>query len=247
MPGIEKIVGGTVEKLYLKPRVEMEAGSVMSCIAGLGINGEKHANRLSPRQVLVTLASDLLALSLAPGVLYENMVVSLASPVQFQPGAALVFEGGAEIRLTMFCEPCSLIAPLVGKLSDMIDRRGILGVVVHGGDIRSGDAFSLIPGRYRALPDTVQQRFVDFLATIPRGRVVRYLDVTIALGVDTSFIRALPAYIKRAIGLPLPLHRIVNARGELLTYVPGQAALLAAEGVAVQGNRVDLVRYGWHG
>ncbi len=54
MPGTETSVCGTVEKLYLKPRAELEAGSVMSCIAGLGISGEKHANRLSPRQVLVT-------------------------------------------------------------------------------------------------------------------------------------------------------------------------------------------------
>ncbi len=238
---------GVVDKLYLGSGSEIAAGGVMSCIAGLGISGESHANRLSPRQILITLASELEALSIAPGALYENMVVSLASPAQFQPGAALVFQSGPEIRLTMFCEPCKLIAPVVGDLSKMIHRRGILGVIVAGGEIRRGDTFSLIADRYPALPDSAYQRFIAFLSTVPAGRVVRYLDITTGIGADPSFIRAVPGYIKRAAGLALPLHRIVNARGELLAFVPGQAALLRGEGVAPEANRVDLARYLWQG
>lgn len=147
----------------------------------------------------------------------------------------------------MFCEPCKVIGAVARDLKKMLRRRGILGLFVHGGELRRGETFTLIPARYRPLPDSMQQRFADFLATVPPGRVVRYLDVTVAMGVDASFIRALPGYIRRASALSLPLHRIVNARGELLAFVPGQAGLLVAEGVTVNGNCVDLTQYCWQG
>lgn len=252
MSGADRSVSGKVERLFLKagrgrPMVEVEAGGGISCIAGLGIEGDAHANRLSPRQVLLTLASELADLSIAPGALYENMVVSLAAPQHFRPGAALVFEDGVEIRLTMFCEPCKLIKPIVDDLTKMVHHRGILGVVVRSGAIRAGDSIKLSPNRYRPLPESVKQRFLDFVVTIPPGRVVRYLDVTSAMGVDASFIRALPGYIRRASGLQLPLHRIVNARGGLLNSIPDQAGKLGLEGVAVHGGLVDLARHRWQG
>ncbi len=249
MSGAARSMSGKVEHLFLKPargKPMLEVAS-FTCIACLGLQGDVHANRFSPRQVLVTLACQLDDLAIAPGALYENMVVSLAQPDQFLPGAALVVDGAVEIRLTMFCEPCKIIEPVVGDLGKMIHRRGILGVVVNGGDIRAGGALKLFPNRYVPLPESAYQRFVDFVVTIPPGRVVRYLDVTTAIGVDASFIRALPGYIKRACALNLPLHRIVNARGGLLNSVPGQASMLADEGVAMNGGFVDLVRYCWQG
>jgi alkylated DNA nucleotide flippase Atl1 len=239
----------TIQRLYLK-RARGEAGvasTVVHCTAGVGIDGDAHANRLSPRQVLVTLASELDSLGIAPGALMENLVIACDRPALFRPGAALVGASGVEIRLTMFCEPCRRIAHLAPRLSGLLHRRGVLGVVVAGGALRVDESIALVADRYPALPESPYQKFLDFLPTVPCGRVVRYADVAIAMGVADSFVRALPGYIRRSAGGDLPLHRIVNARGGLLDIVPDQAKKLQAEGVAILGNSASLQKYAWQG
>lgn len=238
----------TIDQLLLKSSKgkPMAAADTLTLVAGLGIAGDANAHRLSPRQVLVTLASELAALGLAPGALRENLVIATDTPQHFQPGAALTGAGGVEIRLTMYCEPCKQIQPLGHDLASLIGRRGILGVVVGGGQLRHGAALELVPGRYPALPDSVYQKFLDFVPTIPRGRVVRYSDVALAIGADNSFVRAIPAYIKRSLDAGIPLHRIVSARGHLLATVPDQAARLEQEGVPSHGA-VALPAFLWQG
>lgn len=236
------------EHLFVKTRhgAPMEQADTLTLVAGLGIVDDINAHRLSPRQILVTAASELDALALPPGALRENLVISHDTPGDFQPGSALTGAGGVEIRLTMHCEPCKQLLPLVGDLAGMIGRRGILGVVVVGGQLRRGDALALVPSRYPALPESVYQKFLDFVPTIPRGSVVRYSDVALAIGADHSFVRAIPGYIKRSLATGLPLHRIVSARGQLLATVPDQADRLMAEGVLSNGA-VDLDIFLWHG
>lgn len=256
---------GRIEALFWMakrghPTTAANPNELLDCVAGFGIQGDVHAHRLSPRQILITLQSELDELHIAAGALYENMVISLPSPDLFKPGAALVTDRGVEIKLTMFCEPCKRIAPVVADLGAMINRRGVLGTIEHGGMLKIGDAVKLVPGRYAALPESAYQRFLDFVPTIPAGKVVRYLDVTIAIGVAPSFVRAVPAFIKRSIGsdlpLQLPLHRIVNAQGALLPYLPNQAAKLAAENVQIDVradaaggavSAVDLASHLWTG
>ncbi|MBP1208170.1 alkylated DNA nucleotide flippase Atl1 [Duganella sp. 1411] len=238
-----------MEQLYLKTgRGEpMQAADALTLVAGLGVDGDLNAHRLSPRQMLVTVASELEALALPAGALRENLVISTAAPEHVKPGAALVGAGGLEIRLTMYCEPCKQLLPLVADLAGMIGRRGVLGVVVRGGRLRRGEVLDLIPGRHPALPESPYQKFLDFIPTIPRGKVVRYADVAMAIGADHSFVRAIPGYIKRSLGADLPSHRIVSARGHLLATVPDQARRLAAEGVPAASAAVDLDTFLWRG
>lgn len=244
---------GQVEHLFLKARrgsavVAVEADTPLVYLAGLGVEGDIHANRLSPRQVLVTLGSQLDDLAIAPGALFENIVVRLDDARHFRPGSAIVTAGGVEIRLTMYCEPCKRILPVVADLPAMVGRRGILGYIVHGGAVRGGDALEVVPGRYRALPDSPADKFLEVVHAIPAGRVLRYLDVTIAMGVDASFARAVPGYIRRNLTGGAPVHRIVDRRGRLLPYVPGQAEMLASEGVELDGDgAVDCARLLWQG
>lgn len=244
---------GRITHLYRKPArgqplVALAPDEPMRCQAGVGILGDAHASRLSPRQVLLTLDSELRALGIAPGALGENIVIACDQPALFRPGAAIVTAAGVEIRLTMFCEACKRIADVVPDLRRLLNRRGVLGVVTSSGELCIGDTLALVGSRYPALPESPYQKFLDFVPTIPRGRVLRYADVALAIGVDDSFVRALPGYIRRSAGLGLPLHRIVNARGQLLTFVPQQAALLQAEGVLKHGAAaVELARYLWRG
>lgn len=238
----------TITHLFVKPARHraVVAHDTLALTAGLGIAGDISAHKLSPRQVLVTLASQLDELALAPGALSENLVLASADIEDFRPGSAIAC-GDVELRLTMYCEPCKQIAALVGNLAAVVERRGILGVVVRGGALHAGDAATLIPGRYPPLPDSVQQKFVDVVAAIPPGRVLRYRDVALAMGVNDSFVRALPGYIKRNLhDANLPLHRIVNSQGQLLATLPQQARLLAAEGVPSNGA-VDLTAVLWQG
>jgi alkylated DNA nucleotide flippase Atl1 len=237
-----------VEQLFVKARhgQAMAEAEAVTLVAALGIDGDVNAHRLSPRQVLVMLASELDALRLPPGALRENIVIATDTPEHFAPGSALANRDGVEIRLTMYCEPCKQIQPLVGNLASMIGRRGILGTVVGGGLLRRGDTLELVSGRYPALAESAYQKFLDFVPTIPPGRVVRYTDVALAIGADNSFVRAIPGYIKRSVAAGLPLHRIVNARGQLLATVPDQAARLMAEGVP-SDDAVDLPAFLWQG
>lgn len=241
---------GRVEHLFVKARrggavAELAPQAPLVCVGALGVEGDIHANPLSPRQILVTLRSQLDELSIAPGALSENMVVRLDDERHFRPGSAIVTAGGVEIRLTMYCEPCKRILPVVADLAVMIGRRGILGCIVRGGAVHSGDAVSVIAGRYRPLPESPAGKFLDVVHAIPAGRVLRYLDVTIAMGVDASFARALPRHIRNNLAGGAPVHRIVDRRGGLLAYVPGQAEQLAAEGVAI--GAVDWQRFLWQG
>jgi alkylated DNA nucleotide flippase Atl1 len=247
---------GRVEQLFVKPArgksVVAPAHAALYCTAGLGIAGDVHANRLSPRQILITLDTELDALSVPPGALHENIVISLAQAGPFVPGAALVTAGGVEIRLTMYCEPCQRVAHLAPSLRALIHRRGILGTIVRGGAIVAGDALRVTAQRYPALPVSNAQLFMDVMAAIPRGRVLRYADVAIAMGVADSVVRALPGYIRRHGNAGLPLHRIVNAKGQLPALVPDQAALLEEEGIALRhaGDNAfvaDLARCLWTG
>ena len=237
-----------VEQLFVKTRhgKPMTAVDSLTLVTGLGIEGDINAHRLSPRQLLVTIVSELEALALPSSALRENLVISTDAPENFKPGSALIGADGLEIRLTMYCEPCKQLLPLVDNLAGMIGRRGILGVVVGGGQLQRGEVLELLPGRYSALPESVYQKFLDFVATIPRGRVVRYSDVAMAIGADNSFVRAIPGYIKRSLDAGLPLHRIVSARGRLLATIPAQAEMLSAEGVPSTGS-VDLKTCLWQG
>ncbi|MEO5934552.1 MAG: MGMT family protein [Duganella sp.] len=182
----------------------------------------------------------------------EQLFVKTGHGEPMKAADALIGAGGLEIRLTMYCEPCKQLLPLVTDLADLADlagligRRGILGVVVGGGRLRPGQTLELIPGRHPALPESPYQRFLDFIPTIPRGKVVRYGDVAMAIGADNSFVRAIPDYIKRSLASDIPSHRIVSARGQLLATVPEQARRLMAEGVPSNGA-VDLGTVLWQG
>ncbi|WP_265271172.1 MOSC domain-containing protein [Nostoc sp. KVJ3] len=89
----------------------------------------KFKGRLWDRQVLIVMDEDILNLSIQPGDLRENIVVTGIGFDNFIPGSLLTFESGAAIRLTFHCEPCKRIAHLVESLKSIQGKRGILGVV----------------------------------------------------------------------------------------------------------------------
>jgi methylated-DNA-protein-cysteine methyltransferase-like protein len=86
---------------------------------------------------------------------------------------------------------------------------------------------------------------LDCVAAIPTGRVMSYGDVAEFVG----------SRAPRSVGMVLaheghqvPWHRVLRADGSCAAHLVGeQVARLRAEGVRVDGDRVDMARYRWDG
>ncbi len=239
---------GILEALFIRPNRETPLGvpaESLSLQAGLGITGDMHARRISPRQVLIVRSEDLTDFKIPAGALGENLLISGLDPEFFQPGALLT-AGSVRIRLTMHCEPCKVIRHLVSSLSEIQKRRGLLGVVVQSGQLKAGDQISSQADYYPALPEKPYLRFAQVLALIPAGQVITYTQLMVAMGVASSYARALPGYLPKALAAGLPIHRIVDSRGNLiLAHLPEQAQMLEQEGLSIHNASVDLQQNGW--
>ncbi|BAY66610.1 hypothetical protein NIES22_67540 (plasmid) [Calothrix brevissima NIES-22] len=178
--------------------IKHQHGSVMREVeelnlkVGYGIEGDINANPISPRQILVVRYEDIRELAISPGELRENLVIAGVDSATFTPGALINFESGAAIRLTFHCEPCKHIAYLVDSLKTIQAKRGILGVVINSGRIRVGNNFRIQAHKFPALSEQPYERFLDFIVKVPLGKVVTYKQIIAAIGVDNSYLRALP-------------------------------------------------------
>jgi alkylated DNA nucleotide flippase Atl1 len=216
--------------------------------AGYGINSDVSANPISPRQVLIVRIEDILDLSIQPGELRENIVIQGIRSENFQPGSLISFESGAMIRLTFHCEPCKQINHLVPSLAGIQGKRGILGVVITSGEIQVGSKFQIKTHQFPALSAKPYERFLEFIAKIPTTKVVTYKQIIAAIGVDQSYIRAIPTYIKKTFNLDYPTHRILDSQGNLIPYITEQKHKLESEGIpVVYENKyfVNLQEYLW--
>ncbi|MEA5602321.1 MGMT family protein [Nostoc sp. UHCC 0252] len=240
----------------VKPRSAMVELNTLNLKVGYGIEEDINADSISPRQVLIVRYEDILDLSIQPGELRENIVVAGIEFDNFIPGSLLRFEGGAAIRLTFHCEPCKRIAHLVQSLKSIQGKRGILGVIIKSGKIQVGSNFQVQADKFLALSENPYERFLNFIIKIPSGKVVTYKQIVKGIGVDNSYLRAIPTYLKKTSAADYPVHRILDSKGYLITYVNQQKNKLEAEGVKVLseldllGNLnksfVDIENYIWN-
>jgi alkylated DNA nucleotide flippase Atl1 len=244
---------GTVAQLFCKLSrgAAVVQSSQVLLKAGLGIDRDIHAHRLSPRQVLVVRAEDLLELSIAPGQLSENIVISGIGADQFVPGARLEFASGAVVRLTFYCEPCKRIGHLVSSLEAIAQKRGILGVVVRDGLVSVDAKVKVETHAFPPLSEVPYERFLEFLLKIPAGKVVTYQTVIIGIGVDRSYFRALPGYLRKADAAGYPAYKVLDSKGYLIPHVVDQGDQLMAENIEINyesaSASVLLERYSWEG
>lgn len=206
-----------------------------------GIEGDINAEPISPRQVLIVRHEDIANLSIQPGELRENIVIQGIEIDKFIPGSLLNFESGAAIRLTFYCEPCKRIAHLVESLKSIQAKRGILGVVIKSGQIKVNSNFQVQANKFPALPEIPYKRFLNFIIKIPSGKVVTYKQIIKGIGVDNSYLRAIPIYLKKTSAADYPLHRILDSKGYLISHVRQQKIKLEMEGVQVL-SEADLLR-----
>jgi alkylated DNA nucleotide flippase Atl1 len=211
-------------------------------LPGCGIAGDCQAQPGSPRQVLMVDLPTLNAFSLQPGDLGENILLSQGLAM-VQSGQSLQI-GTALIRLTFHCEPCGYLESVQPGLTKRIGtQRGWLGMVVAGGTIALDDQVMVSHPSFEPIPDDAKSRFHQFVNTIPMGKVVTTKHVVLAIGVTSSYYRAIPGWLKRA-APDLPVHRVVAIDGSLFTqHLPHQAQQLSLEGIEITNNKVPSTSY----
>ena len=238
---------GQILQLFRKPApgVWVEPQATLMLQRGYGIDGDVNAKAGSPRQVLLAGQPSLERFGLTAGDLQENILLDLEIET-LASGMVVQLGDSAQIRLMELCIPCATLDRLQPGLSRRIrGKRGLLGMVIQDGEVRVGDRLSILPHRFPALPDSNRGKFEAFVARIPPGTVVRIPDLLLAMGLLSSYARAVPALIKKA-PPHLPVHRLLTTDGSLLSrHIPHQAERLTAEGIPIQEGRV-APDYAWH-
>lgn len=152
---------GRVESILLRPRRGVPAWSVPLAVAikGAGLTGDRSASREAQRppgkrqvtliqaEHLAVVANLLGRAAIDPALLRRNLVVSglnLAAARSLLKDVPLVLRIGAEavFELTGPCDPCSRMEAALGPggYNAMRGHGGVTARVVHGGEIRVGDA-----------------------------------------------------------------------------------------------------------
>jgi hypothetical protein len=169
----------------------------IDAIAGTGLADDRHANPLSPRQVLLAGASAYAAFQLPPHALGENLLVDfdtaeLASGTVLQVGETVL------LRLMFQCEACGHLDAFQAGLSGRIGRRrGILARVLAGGAIHPGDRIRDLGRLLPAWDDDWRARVARVLQAVPDGMVVTYAQLALLAGVQATYCRAFPRLIAR--------------------------------------------------
>lgn len=170
--------------------------------AGVGIDGDCHANPLSPRQVLLVSAGTYEFCAVAPGSLRENMLVGV-DELRLSSGSCLRVGPDAVLRISFQCEPCgrlNLVRPNLAR--DIRDRRGYLARVVRDGLVKPGDQIHVEPDVFRPFPDYWKDRVIGILHLLPENCLISYGRLAELAGVPKSFCRSFPRLLRSQPDIP---------------------------------------------
>jgi len=113
-------------------------------IEGLGLEGDKHANAASKRQVLLADKEALDAVGVLPGTIKENVTVEGVDVMQLPAGSRVRLGRSAVLEITAVCEPCFRMDEIrEGLKLELEGRRGMVATVVQGGIINVGDPITV--------------------------------------------------------------------------------------------------------
>jgi MOSC domain-containing protein YiiM len=113
-------------------------------ITGVGLDGDKHAEPKSNRQVLLADKEALDAVGVTPGTIKENLTVEGLNVMGLPVGSRLHLGERALLEITKVCEPCFRMDEIrMGLKEELVGRRGMVSRVIQGGTIRLGDPISV--------------------------------------------------------------------------------------------------------
>ena len=189
---------GTLQTLTLRPTRHAPPRQVAcaDAVAERGLLGDAHADRYSPRQLLLADADVYRALSLPPHALRENLLVDIDTAA-LASGTVLQVGNEVLLRLMFQCEACGNLDAFRPGLSRMLDqRRGVLARVLTGGTLRAGDRIRDLGPLLPAWSDDWHERVLMVLDALPLGSVVEYRDLARLAGVQSSYCRAFPRMLR---------------------------------------------------
>ena len=205
---------GRVAGLSLRPAGSPAPVAVdgMRLLTGVGIEGDRHADALSPRQLLLAGVDAYAAFDLAPHALRENLLFG-ADLSRLASGTVLRIGERALVRVIFTCEACGQLDRHGVRLAARIGaRRGMLARVLHGGEIQAGDPVHDLGVLLDPWPDDWRERIARVLDAAPDGTVITYAHLAHLAGIQSSYCRAFPRLLKN-LG-PRYAARAVTARAD---------------------------------
>lgn len=190
---------GRITALALRPSLAAPPVRVdgVRAIGYQGLDGDVHADPLSPRQLLLAGTDAYDAFALPPHTLRENLLVDVDTS-RLVSGTVLQVGDSVLLRLMFQCEACGhLDAHRPGLAARIGTRRGMLARVLRGGDIRPGDRIRPAGGPLPAWSDDWRERIVHVLDMLPPASVITYKRLAQLAGVASSYCRAFPGMIAR--------------------------------------------------
>jgi len=190
---------GRITALALRPSlaappVRMDG---VRAIVYQGLDGDVHADPLSPRQLLLAGTDAYDAFALPPHTLRENLLVDVDTS-RLVSGTVLQVGDSVLLRLMFQCEACGhLDAHRPGLAARIGTRRGMLARVLRGGEIRPGDRIRPAGVPLPAWSDDWRERIVHVLDALPPASVITYKRLAQLAGVASSYCRAFPGMIAR--------------------------------------------------
>lgn len=166
-------------------------------VAQRGLFGDAHADRFSPRQVLIADAGVYADLALPPHALRENLLVDIDT-APLASGTVLQIGDAVLLRLMFQCEACCNLDAFRPGLARMLgNRRGMLARVVSGGTLRAGDRIRDLGPLLPAWPDDWHARVTMVLDALPEGMVIEYRELARLAGVQSTYCRAFPRMLRK--------------------------------------------------
>lgn len=166
-------------------------------VENLGLNGDRHAHPLSPRQVLLAGSDVYRDLGLKSKTLRENLLLSFSTH-ELESSNLLKVGKDVVLWLTFQCEACGHLErrhPGVVKL--IKGRRGMLARVLRGGTISPGDEVQCAPSSIIPISNRWQDRISCVLHRVPPGKRVEFRQLALLAGVPKVYCRAFPKIISQ--------------------------------------------------
>jgi hypothetical protein len=189
---------GTLQALTLRAsrRAPPRQVDCADAVAERGLLGDAHADRYSPRQLLLADADVYRELALPPQALRENLLCDIDTGA-LASGTVLRIGNEVLLRLMFQCEACGNLDAFRPGLSRMLaDRRGMLARVITGGSVRVGDRIHDLGPLLPAWSDDWHERVLMVLDALPPDSVIAYRDLARLAGVQSTYCRAFPRMLR---------------------------------------------------
>jgi MOSC domain-containing protein YiiM len=130
----------------------MEPLSIAEALTGVGFKGDRKAKPGSKRQVLLLDSETVEEFGFRPGELDENVTTRGLAVGELQRGQQVRI-GDVLLEVTIECPACYKLENLrPGLEAAMRHRRGMMTIVLQGGQIHVGDSIEVLDARPEAVP-----------------------------------------------------------------------------------------------